>query len=384
MKILHISKYYEPFKGGIEKVILELANGSVKAGHEVAVLSSNVDRRYVEEMINGVKVIRLPRLAVAFSQPLTMSFMWEARKWLEWADVVQVHTPNPLAEFSFLLQDNQKPLIVTYHCDVVRQKTLFKMYKPIADKLLQRADRITVSTPLHLKHSPQLQGYQDKTAVIPFGIQARHSTRTMAITEQMKKIKDELGDYFLFVGRLVPYKGVDVLLHALKSVKENLVIIGQGPRWEAWYKLAESLGVQKRVKLVGRVENDDEFAAYIHGCHSLVLPSIDESEAFGIVLIEAMSCGKPVITTQLNSGVPWVNEKGVTGLEVMPKDHLGLAQAMNTLAQDHSLRQSMGENALNRFNTLFKVDTMVDSYTKLYASCVEQKKVAAAWEKVPA
>lgn len=383
MRILHISKYYEPFKGGIEKVILELATGSVKAGHEVVVLSSNIDWRYVEEMIDGVKVVRLPRYAVAFSQPLTLSFMWRARAWLDWADVVQVHAPNPLAEFSFLLQDNNKPMVLTYHCDVVRQKSLFKMYKPVADKLLQRADRITVSTPNHIKYSPNLQEYQDKIEVIPFGIRPKHATKTLAINDHLKKIKDELGDYFLFVGRLVPYKGVDILLHALKSVKENLVIIGQGPRWESWGKLAQDLGIQNRVKLVGKVENDDEFAAYIHGCHSLVLPSIDESEAFGIVLIEAMSCAKPVITTQLKSGVPWVNDKGVTGFEVMPKDHQGLAEAMNTLAIDHSLRQTMGENALNRFNQFFQVDTMVNSYFHLYENCMEQKKVAT-WQKVPA
>lgn len=377
MRILHISKYYEPFKGGIEKVILELASGSVKAGHEVVVLSSNVDWRYKEDMIEGVKVVRLPRMGVAFSQPLTMSFLWKAKKWMEWADVVQVHTPNPLAELSFMVQDVKKPLVATYHCDVVRQKALYKVYEPVSDKLLARADKITVSTPNHVEYSKPLQDYKNKIEVIPFGVRAKHAQKTMAVNEHLKKIKDELGDYFLFVGRLVPYKGVDVLLHAMRQVKENLVVIGQGPRWEAWYMLAQDLGVADRVRLIGRVDDDNEFGAYIHGCHSLVLPSIDESEAFGIVLIEAMSCGKPVITTKLKSGVPWVNDKGVTGLEVMPKDAEGLAKALNTLGQDHDLRLKMGEAAKKRFQTMFQVDTMVNSYLNLYMNCIDQKKVAA-------
>ena len=377
LKILHISKYYEPFKGGIEKVILELATGSVRAGHEVAVLSSNYNMNHVEEELDGVKVIRLPRMGIAFSQPLNPSFLWSARKWLAWADIVQVHTPNPLAELSFLMQDQKKPLITTYHCDVVRQKKLHNLYKPVADKVLERSDKITVSTPNHIEFSPMLKGFEDKIEVIPFGVRAKHAKRTMAINEKMKKLKDELGDYFLFVGRLVPYKGVDILLHAMRQVDEKVVILGQGPRWEAWYLLAQDLGVQDKVRLVGRVDDDDEFAAYIHGAHALVLPSINEAEAFGIVLIEAMSCGKPVITTELKSGVPWVNKHGVSGLQVQPKDHHGLAEAMNKLAKDHALRKQLGENARIRFEEFFTQDRMVNSYLNLYQSMLEKVRVAA-------
>lgn len=377
LRILHIAKYYEPFKGGIEKVIFELASGSVKAGHEVVVLSSNIEPHYREDIIEGVKVIRLPRLGVLFSQPLTLSLFWQMKKWLQWADVAQVHTPNPLAEAAFLLQDCQKPLIVTYHCDVVRQKVFHKMYQPIMDKLLSRADQITVSTPNHLKFSPALQSYQNKSTVIPFGVRAKHAKKTMAINEHLHRIKQEVGDYFLFIGRLVPYKGVDVLLRALKQTNEKVVIIGQGPRFEAWYSLARDLGVLDQIKMLGQVSNDDEFAAYLHGCKSLVLPSIDESEAFGIVLIEAMSCAKPVITTNLKSGVPWVNDKNVTGLEVEPRDVSGLSQALNTLGTDRLLRQQMGEAAAQRFEKLFRIETMVQLYLDLYEQMESDLKISA-------
>lgn len=377
MRILHIAKYYEPFKGGIEKVILELASGSVRAGHEVVVLSSNHSTYYSEEEIEGVKVIRLPRFGTAFSQPLSPSFLYRAKKWMRWADVVQVHTPNPLAELSVLMQDVNTPVLLTYHCDVVKQKAMQKVYFPVAEKLLERANRITVSTPNHLKYSELLHPHKDKVDVIPFGVRAKHSERTLEINNAMKKIKDELGDYFLFIGRLVPYKGVDVLLHALKRVNEKLVILGQGPKWEDWYLLAQDLGLQEQVRLIGRVDDDHEFAAYMHGCQALVLPSLNEAEAFGIVLIEAMSCGKPIITTDLKSGVPWVNDKGVTGLEVPPNDAKALGSALHEMATDHEMRRNMGEAALKRFHSLFYVDKMVNAYLSLYEDMLDRKSIAA-------
>lgn len=378
LKILHIAKYYEPFKGGIEKVILELAAGSVQAGHEVVVLSSNDKNEYAEDWIEGVKVVRLSRWGVAFSQPLTFSFMWKAKQWMQWCDVVQVHTPNPLAELSFLLQDIQKPLVVTYHCDVVQKRVMQNVYRPVANQLLNRADVITVSTPNHLEYSEILHPHKHKAQVIPFGVRAQHAQKTMEITHKMQELKKKFGDFFLFVGRLVPYKGVDVLLEAMKTVDHNLVIVGGGPRWEAWQGLIQEYQLQDRVTMAGRVGDDTEFAAYLHACTSLVLPSISEAEAFGIVLIEAMACRKPVVTTKLFSGVPWVNDKGVSGLEVPPKDPQALSLAMNQLSQDHDMRKRMEEGARKRFESLFQVDKMVQSYIDLYQTTIDpQKKIAA-------
>ncbi|MCJ8275852.1 MAG: glycosyltransferase [Bdellovibrionales bacterium] len=377
MKILHISKYYHPFRGGIEKMIMELAEGTAQKGHEVTVLCSNYSWDYKEEMMNGVRVVRLPRFSVLASQPLTFSFLWKAKKWMNWADIVQVHTPNPLAELSYLWQDNKKTMIATYHCDVVRQKNLIKLYRPVARKVLERADRVVVSTPNHLVFSEALKGLDFKSEVIPFGVRAKHAEKTLEITNHMKRIKEELGDFFLFVGRLVPYKGVDVLLKSMRDVDMNLALIGTGPRWEAWNLLAQELGVAHKVKFLGLMESDSEFAAYIHACHSLVLPSIDESEALGIVLIEAMSCSTPVVTTNLKSGVPWVNDAGVTGLQVEPKDHVGLAKALNKLATDHDLRKNMGEAARERFEKMFQIETMVKSYLDLYKDCLEAEAKAA-------
>ena len=191
-----------------------------------------------------------------------------------------------------------------------------------------------------------------------------------------------MGDYFLFVGRLVPYKGVDVLLKAMRHISQNLVLIGKGPCLEEWTELAHDFGVSHKVKFLGQVDDDSQFSAYLHGCHSLVLPSIDESEAFGIVLIEAMSCGKPVITTQLKSGVPWVNDAGVTGLDVPPREWEPLAQAMNKLANNHELRQQMGEAARKRFAQHFMLENMVLSYEGIYLKTIEHKVVPAASQVV--
>ena len=215
MKILHISKYYHPFRGGIEKFIKDLSEGSVQEGHEVMVLSSSESRVHREENINGVQVVRLPRLGVLYSQPLTLSLFWKMKAYLDWADVVHIHTPNPLAEFAYLLQNNKKPTILTYHCDVVRQRKLMKIYGPVAQKVLSSVDKVIVSTPNHLRFSPALQGHEDHCEVIPFGVADRFPKKTMDLSGHAQRIRKKYGDYFLFIGRLVPYKGVDVLLLSL-------------------------------------------------------------------------------------------------------------------------------------------------------------------------
>ena len=228
-----------------------------------------------------------------------------------------------------------------------------------------------------LEYSEVLQPHLSKCEVVPFGIEAKFANRTMGVNNHLKKIKDEHGEYFLFIGRLVPYKGVDVLLRAMATTDKKLLCIGVGPRWEQWNTQAKLLGLSDRVKFLGQVTDDEEFAAYIHGCHSIVLPSVDESEAFGIVLIEAMACGKPVITTKLKSGVSWVNDAGVTGIEVPPREYEPLAQAIQIMADNKEMRLQMGEAARKRFEQKFQLHQMISGYENLYLESIDRAKIAA-------
>ncbi|MCB0378692.1 MAG: glycosyltransferase [Bdellovibrionales bacterium] len=377
MRILHISKYYHPFRGGIEKMIQELAEGSVEAGHQVRVLCSAESPQSVQEEIEGVEVHRLGRWGVLWSQALAPSFFTKMSEQIEWADVIHFHMPNPLVELAFLFHDCKKPLVVTYHCEVVRQRKLMHFYRPVARKILQRASKIVVSTPYHINFSPGLRGFENQCEIIPFGITGKLSQLNRNREEIVQRLRNEYGDFFLFVGRLVPYKGVDVLLHAMKFVPRNLLIVGEGPRFEQWVDLRNQLSLQDKVHFLGKVESDDEFSALIHACEALVLPSVDESEAFGIVMIEAMSCKKAVVSTKLKSGVSWVNQDGVTGVAVTPKDFEALADGMNALVCDQKRKHEMENAAFQRYEELFQLDAMVTSYLNLYQSFFDTPKKAS-------
>lgn len=368
LKILHVSKYYHPFRGGIEKVIKDLSEGLLAKGHQVRVISSAESAQSRRDDVFGVDVRRVARWGVLYSQPLVIPMFWQLARQMEWADIVHLHTPNPLAELAYLTTFSSKPTVVTYHCDVVRQRRLMKVYGPIQQKILSQAQGIVVSTPNHLKFSTALKGYEHKSSVVPFGVKGLHAKKSIETNSIVKGLKEKYGDYFLFIGRLVPYKGVDVLLRALveTSPDMSLVCIGKGPRWEIWSQMAKEMGVAHRVHFLGQVESDLEFAAHIHGCHSLVLPSVDESEAFGIVLIEAMSCGKPVITTQLKSGVSWVNADNISGLAIPPRDPVALTKVLNLMANQHDLRHRLGAGAQDRYKRLFQWDPMIQGYEKVY------------------
>lgn len=376
MRILHLSKYYHPFRGGIEKVIKELSEASIALGHEVTVICSSQDYSRHEETINGVHVIRWPRLFSLFSQPVTPTVFTELKNFVDNYDVIQLHTPNPLMEFALLKLELKKPLIVTYHCEVLRKTPLNGFYEKVAQDVLKRAETVVVATQEHVKYSKFLNAVSEKCVTIPFGIQERWSRRSLEMNDRLKDIKSKYPRYFLFIGRMVTYKGVNILLEAMKSVDAQLLLIGKGPRLKQWKNLKEDFKLENRVTFLDQVEADLDFAAYIYGADALVLPSINEAEAFGLVLLEAMSCGKPVITTDLKSGVRFVNQSGVTGLSVPPGDARALAQAMNTMHTNNDLRIQMGENARKHFEAHFTLDQFVNSYMRLYQDLGSKQNVA--------
>lgn len=368
MRILHLSKYYHPYRGGIEKVIKELSETALRQGHEVTVLCANEINERQEEMVSGVRVIRLPKWTSIFSQPVTPSVFWEMQSLIDQADVVHLHTPNPLFELACLQFEFRCPFIVTYHCEVMKARALNNLYRPVAIKILEKADRILVATHYHIEFSKWLKPYEFKCEVIPFGIEPKHSTKTLDMTVHLNFIKQKYGRYFLFVGRMVSYKGIHILLESMKSVDQNLILIGKGPLLEMMKQMSIEKGVSSRVHFVGAVEADHEFAAYLHGADALVLPSINEAEAFGLVLLEAMSCRKPVITTALNSGVRYVNIPGETGLMVPPSDAGALAQAMNQMSSENEMRLRLGDGAFRHFDKHFQVDESFRRHEAVYTN----------------
>jgi rhamnosyl/mannosyltransferase len=231
--------------------------------------------------------------------------------------------------------------------------------------LLRHADAIVATTD-DLAKSPVLRESRSRVWTVPYGVAAERCSPSSETETIARSLTDELGDrVVLFVGRLVYYKGVDVLLHAMRGVSGTLVIVGDGPERGRLEALAERLGLGRSVRFVGTVSRDAELGAYYSLAKVFVLPSVSHGEAFGIVQVEAALFSLPLVSTSL-PGVSWVNTDGETGIVVPPRDPRALARAINTLLDDHALATKLGESARARATTTFLSGAMAARMLAIY------------------
>jgi glycosyltransferase involved in cell wall biosynthesis len=363
MKVLQINKLYHPHIGGVEKHVQDLAE-SLLNQVDMEVLVAGDSTRVVRETVNGVPVTRVPSWGVVRSAPVAPGF-WRAIRRSE-ADIYHLHFPNPAGEAAYLAAGSPGKLVVTYHSDVVRQRLLRRFYNPVIRRLLDRADAVLVSSPNLIESSPWLRPISGKCRVVPFGIDAAPFALTGDIEKEAAALKQRFGPrLLLFVGRLIYYKGVQYLIEAMKSIDANLLIVGQGPLDAELKKLAASAGVGSKIHFAGRVDAS-RLPAYYHAAEIFVLPSTASSEAFGFVQLEAHACGRPVVSTNLPTGVPYANLHGVTGLIVPPADSAALAQAVNELLGDDERRLELGRRAKTRVETEFSREAMAHAVLEVY------------------
>lgn len=359
ISVLHVGKYYPPAPGGMERVVQLLCEGE-QPTTDSRVLVANTGARTVRERWRGVEVTRVSALASIGSVGVCPAFpleMWRARR-----DVTVLHEPNPLALVADWASAQTGPLVVWFHSEVLRPQWKYRlMYRPFLRRVLRRASRIVVSSPNLAAHAAELQDFREKCVVIPFGIDTDRLARTPAIDAKVREISDRFpSPRFLFVGRLVPYKGVDVLIDAMRDVDGTALIVGDGPMR---VPLEDRRG--PRVHFLGHL-SDENVVAHLHACDVFVLPSVTRAETFGVVQLEAMACGKPVISTNLPTGVPWVNRHHETGLVVQPGDASGLASALTELARDGDLRGRLGARARIRVQEQFTLERMTAASSALY------------------
>ncbi len=351
MRILQLAKYYWPRSGGMERVVQGLAEGFVERGHEVEVVAVTAfgDPRPGEK--RRASVTRAWSFAPVGTQELAPAYITAA--WRR-ADVIHLHHPHSLADVAYALRPSLAPLVVTQHADYPSAK-----YKIPGWYALKRAEAIVVPSSAHIALSRELKGFENKVEVIPFGIdQARW--------ELVPPPPPGNPPRAIFIGRLEKWKGVDFLLRALAEVPElRLDIVGTGPERHRLETLGRALAVMDRVKFWGEYP-DEDLPRRMADADFLVLPSVSVDEMFGMVLLEAMAAGRPVITTAVPSGVREVNVPGVTGLEVGIRNVHALAVAMRTLAEDPFLRTRMGLAGKARVQERFTVDRMTESYLDLY------------------
>lgn len=373
MKILELGKFYFPHKGGIETLLRAWSEGFVRRGAEVDCVVANDAARTVHEVINGVRVHRLASYGTVLSTSVCPAYLAATRRHA--ADLWHVQFPNPLADIFSIAGPRTTPLVLSYHSDVVRQAAVMRFYRPVLNALLRRATRIVVSTPQHLEYSPWLAPFRAKCEVIPFGINLAALALTPERERRVAELRREAGGrpIVLNVGRLVGYKGQRYLLEALRELDAVAWIVGTGPLEAELRRLAGELGVADRVKLWGGV-SDADLPALLHACDVFALPSITAAEAFGIVQVEAMACGKPVVSCALPSGVKFVNQHGVTGLLVTPADSAVLAAGIRSLLEDANLRQRLGVAARTRAEREFAEDVMVDRYWNCFERVLAARK----------
>lgn len=368
MKILHLSKFYPPDPGGLEQVVAHLAEGAAARGHQVRVIAAtgsgwvrNPGKRVTEPPRRGVVVVRIPTHGVLWSQPLAPGYI-AASRWP--ADVVYVHHPHPLADLAVMLGP-KRPTVILHHSDVQRQKGLRLAYGPLAGAVARRASAAVVATRSHLTHARDLGAPgRAKARVIPFGVDVGRFAPRQHPQRPKSFPPPERGPVGLFVGRLVSYKGLDVLVRAVQGTDLNVVVVGGGPLRPALEQWVAQAGVGDRVILAGEVP-DDALPGCYQAADYVVLPSTTPAEMFGMVLLEAMACAKTVVTTALSTGVREINLAEETGLEVPPGDADALRAAMRRLAGDAALRLRLGEAGRARVERHYTLEKMLDGHLAL-------------------
>lgn len=373
MKILQVNKLYYPEVGGIEKTLQQISEG-LNTTEDLKVLVCQKKGRGVVEKVNGVEVHRSGSLGVMASVPISFSFLWDLRKMSKDRNVIQYHLPFPLGDLGCLLSGYRGKVVVYWHSDVVKQKKWMVLYKPIMKRFLQRADVILVGAEGILDGSWYLKPYREKCKVVPFAVTDDILRAGGDYLAQYGYQKEKKSINFLFIGRLVYYKGCSVLLEAFAGIEGDatLTIIGEGNLKEELQQQSEAYKIADRVFFKGHV-NDGEMKQCMEEADVFVLPSVERSEAFGLVQLEAMAYGMPVINTNLPSGVPEVSIHGETGLTVTPGSAGELTTAMEWMVAHPQERLEMGKAARKCLEEKYTQEIMVGNIKKIYGELCEDR-----------
>lgn len=358
-RVVQIGKFYPPHHGGIESH-LELICRHLRRTYDVRVLVSSDGRTGSEEVRDGIPVRRLPTPFSITSAPVNPGLAAAIRA--AQADLVHLHVPHPGAVLSLLQSGYKGPLVVTYHSDVVRQRLMSAVFQPFLDACLSRATAILVTSSQYMETSTALRRHRHRCRVVPLGIPV--DAALPRDDPRVQALRATFGDRIvLAAGRFVYYKGFDVLLEAMRSVEGRLLLVGDGPERPALEDLARRMDVQGKVSFMGTV---DDLAPFFSAADVFAFPSTTRAEAFGIVQLEAMAAGTPVVNTNLPSGVPWVCPHDVSGLTVQPNNATELARAIGRLLDDGSLRSRLGAAGRQRARDEFSDAKMLERIGLVY------------------
>jgi O-antigen biosynthesis rhamnosyltransferase len=363
LRVLHVYRTYFPdSQGGLEEVIRQICRNSQSEGIEsrILTLSANPVPSVVET--TEAMVYRERLTAEIASCGISIRSIGRYRRLLATTDVVNYHYPWPFADVLHFSSRSSRPSVVTYHSDIVRQRFFGALYTPLRDRFLASVDRIVCTSSNYLVSSPVLSRYADKVEVIPIGLDT--ATYPDAPTTEVDHCRRAYGRFFLFVGVLRQYKGLHILLNAVRGAPYKVLIAGAGPVERELNAQAARLGLDN-VHFAGRV-SDHQKVTLFKACHAVVLPSHLRSEAFGVTLLESAMFGKAMISTELGTGTSLVNADGETGLVVEAGSVSALRSALDRLWDRPQLAAEMGARARLRYEALFTGKLMGRRYAALY------------------
>lgn len=340
MKILQISTYYLPNYGGIEQVAYDFSRILKNQGNDVKVICFNSAKETVTDYYDGVEVIRVGYRKKLASQAISFSYFFVLKKLIKdfKPDVIHIHLPNPLIANYLLFARPKCKITLHWHSDIIKQKRLKQIYAPFEKAILKRADKIIATSQIYAENSESLEGYLDKVSIIPNIVETDFldnltDSDKNKISEIRKKYSDKKIIFSIGVHR--EYKGLRFLVDAAKYLSNEYVVLiaGKGPLTDGLKQKVSELNLQN-VLFLGRI-SDEEKKHYLWASDIYAFPSITKNEAFGIALAEALYCGLPSVTFTIDgSGVNWVNQDGLTGIEVKDFDAEEYAKALMSVSKE--------------------------------------------------
>lgn len=380
IRVLQISKYMYPFRGGTEQVAQDIAHALTELGIKQKIICFNEDasdgkktckhNETVYDTYDGVDVIRCGYQLKVASQALSINYARELKKVMDEFEPTHIilHYPNPFVTHYLLKYSNRKfKLYVYWHLDITKQKRLKKLFHGQNIRLIKRADKILGATPKHVDESEYTPIFGDKRYILPYAIDEANLQLSKTEINRAKGIKNKYQDKILgfFIGRHVPYKGLQYLIDASSKIKEDNVrflIAGTGELTE---ELKERAKNDKKVIFLGRITDSDR-RAYLEACDIVCFPSITRNEGFGLALAEGMYFGHPAVTFTIpGSGVNYVNLNGVTGIECPNRDVNKYAEAIRKLASNPELRKRYGSAARKRVLDNFTQERFITNVRRL-------------------
>lgn len=369
LKILHFYKtYYPDTFGGIEQVIYQLSEGGSEFDFQSEVLSlsprGKIEGSSISKHISHCESINF----VVASTPFSWAGLKRFKQLAEQADIIHYHFPFPFMDMVHFISGVKKPTVVSYHSDIVKQKSLLKVYTPLMEAFLSKVDRIVAASPNYVETSHVLQKFRSKVSVIPYGLdEYSYPDSSDDNLEKWRKVLPS--KFFLFIGAFRYYKGLHILLEASQRRDYPIVIIGSGPAENDLKKQVEELRLTN-IHFVGALKNEDK-NVLLELCYAVVFPSHLRSEAFGISLLEGAMYQKPLISCEIGTGTTFINIDKVTGLAVPPCDTYALGGAMEELWDNSELAKEYGANARLRYEAVFTSKQMVEKYSELYHSLIQ-------------